>query len=502
MTRSAFVGVGLILIGAGSLPVLWSLRTESVRVTDRDVQCGHWCLVRCAELLGVPIAIDDVLKLMPPSAQGHSLQQLSTALETIGLKATGRQERFESLTKRQGPWIIHLTNPDHFIVLVSIEDRERRIHAFDPLGNRETISLDSVRSRWSGKVLEVRRGDHQQPLPLSMARPAGAPCIQFESLFLDKGSVYSNGQLLPFHFEFQNLGESPLVVESVHPSCSCLIVDAPSTPIPSRQTGVISVTVNPGATGGPFLHSLDVRTNDPVLSRIRLQASGYVATDVQINPPRIDLGSLLPGATVQRQCFLKYHNTDTRLQLGDLTLPLDGARAEWIEHVNDAASIARLWPDAHGRVDLPEGVSVIQVAYTAPTAANGPVSAVLEARSNIPGYERIRIPVSGTVLRPILFVPSILSFGEVDPEAAAVARIRLRRSTGTSFQILTAEIPSLATLDWKAKPLAAGNQELQVRLSGQDAIRVSGQSLKVQVRLEGEDTPVTCECPVFAASRP
>lgn len=502
MSRTAFVAVGLALVGACSLPALWFLRPEPVRVTDRDVQCGHWCVVRCAELLGVPLAIEDVLRLMPPAAQGHSLQQVSTALETIGLTATGRQERFESLAKRQGPWIVHLKDPDHFIVLVSIKDRERRIHAFDPLGNRETISLDSVRTRWSGKLLEVRRGDLQRPLPLSRTRPAEAPCIQFQSLFLDKGSVYSNGQLLPFHFEFQNLGDKPLVIESVHPSCSCLIVDAPSTPIPSRQTGVISVTVNPGATGGPFLHSLDVRTNDPVLSRVRLQASGYVATDVQINPPRIDLGSLPPGTTVQRQCFLRYHNKDTHLRLSDLKLPLDGAKVEWIEHVDNADSIARLWPDARSQVDLPEGVSVIQVAYTVPSDANGPVSATLEACSNIRGYERIQIPVSGTVLRPILFVPSILSFGEVGPETDPVARIRLRRAKGTSFQILTAEIPGLAALDWKAEPLAGGVQELQVRLSSQDALRVNGQMLKVQVRLDGEDNPVTCECPVFAASRP
>lgn len=502
MIRTNFLiaGVGFVICLA-LVPALRPLVSEQPAVTEGDIQCGHWCVVRSAELLGVPVPITDVIKFMPPAANGHSLHQLSQTLEQIGLQCTGRRERFEALQGQQGPWIVHLKDPDHFVVLVSVEASEGRIHAFDPLGKRETIPMDQVRARWSGKLLEVRRPASKVPLPLYLDRSPRHPTIQFQKLFIDKGSVYANGQFAKFEFEFENLGSDPLAIQSVRPSCSCLIVDYPNDPIPAGGTGIVSVTVNPGNTGGSFLHSLDLETNDPVATRLRLQASGYVSTDVQINPPSVDLGSIPPGGTVRRQCFVQYHNTSSHLRISEMSLPLPGAEAIWIEHLDDAQAIGKLWPGAGSDLDLPDGVSVIQLTYTAPLSATGKISAVLTASSNIQGFENIRIPVSGSILQPIRFIPSILSFGEVDRQSRNEATIRLSSSSGLSFQILSVEFQGSPLQDWNATPVKDGTQDLVVGMPGSEAVSLSGKSLEVRVQLADARDPIVCPCPVYAAPR-
>lgn len=489
-----------IMIALASIPAVRALVSSQPAVTENDVQCGHWCVVRCSELLGAPVSVIDVVKLMPPTPAGHNLHQLSQTLEKIGLQCTGRQERFEALQNREGPWIVHLKNPDHFIVLVSVETNEGRIHAFDPLGKRETIPMEQVRTRWSGRLLEVGRVASKAPLPLYVDRPRHNPSIQFQKLFIDKGSVYANGQLATFEFPFANLGETPLSIQNVRPSCSCLIVDYTREPVPAGGTGAVTVRVNPGNNGGGFLHSLDVETNDPVMQRLRLQASGYVATDVLINPPTIDLGNVLPGTTVRRQCFIQYHNNTTRLRLSDVALQLPGAEATWIEQLNEADNIDKVWPGAGRDVDLSEGVSVIQITYTAPASASGKISTAINARSNIEGFEEIRVPVTGRVSPPITFIPSILSFGEVDVQASSAAKVRVRSTSAQAFQILTVELAG-AQVEWKVTTVSEDLQELTVTMPGHEAAGFSGQSLDVKIKLGDSSDVSISQCPIYATAR-
>lgn len=502
----AFIGLGT-LVGLAFGLTWYSRELPPATVNPQDVQCGHWCIVRCAELLGVPATVEEIVALMPPTPAGHSLHQLAQALERVGLRSTGRRAPFESLENCPGPWIVHLTDPDHFIVLVSVEAREGRIHAFDPLGKHETIPVDLVRGRWSGKILEVSRPEPPEPLPRYLSRSTSAPCIQFQALFLDRGSLPANGQAATFEFDFENLGTAPLVIEAVRPSCACLQVDFPHEPVAAHGRGVITVRVNPGHTGGAFLHALDVQTNDPVQSHLRLKASGYVTTSLVINPPAIDLGNLLPGATVRRECFLRYHNTAEQLKLSDLTLKLPGAQAAWINHLDDSQAAQKLWPGATSDVDVPEGVSVIELTYRPPPEATGKISAILEARSNVAGFETLKIPVTGTVLQPVQFVPSILSFGEVNRQAFSEASIRLRSPTGGAFEIVSVTgVPSATgsdpvSINWKSSRRSDGLLELLVRVPGTGALAMNGAFLQVTIKLADAADPLTIACPVFAVEK-
>ena len=51
-------------------------------------QCGHWAILRCCELLGVPIEMQTIIKLLPPSKNGASMLELRDVFRRIGLKAT------------------------------------------------------------------------------------------------------------------------------------------------------------------------------------------------------------------------------------------------------------------------------------------------------------------------------------------------------------------------------------------------------------------------------
>lgn len=60
-------------------------------------QCGHWTVLRCCEILGAPVTMKDVMRLLPPEDEGHTMYALLKVLEKIGLSAEGRRQNYDKL---------------------------------------------------------------------------------------------------------------------------------------------------------------------------------------------------------------------------------------------------------------------------------------------------------------------------------------------------------------------------------------------------------------------
>ena len=72
-------------------------------------------------------------------------------------------------------------------------------------------------------------------------------------------------------YDFQNIGDVPLVISKVDVSCGCLLVDYPGEPIMPKGKGIVKVKVNAIGISGDFNKTLFVRSNateDIILLRV------------------------------------------------------------------------------------------------------------------------------------------------------------------------------------------------------------------------------------------
>ena len=85
------------------------------------------------------------------------------------------------------------------------------------------------------------------------------PKIQFDSEVIDYGTVVKGRDDGIRHFEFENIGNAPLVINSVKTSCGCAITSKPDSPIKPGEKGVIKVQYN--MNPGPISKTITVSSN-------------------------------------------------------------------------------------------------------------------------------------------------------------------------------------------------------------------------------------------------
>jgi hypothetical protein len=75
----------------------------------------------------------------------------------------------------------------------------------------------------------------------------------------DFGKV-SQGKPVTVKFEYTNIGEEPLILSNVQPTCGCTIADFTKTPVLKGAKGVITITYN-AAVAGVFTKTIVVTSN-------------------------------------------------------------------------------------------------------------------------------------------------------------------------------------------------------------------------------------------------
>ena len=61
-------------------------------------------------------------------------------------------------------------------------------------------------------------------------------------------------------FEFTNIGQDPLIITDVRPTCGCTIADFTKTPVKNGEKGMIKITYN-AAFAAPFTKTIVVTSN-------------------------------------------------------------------------------------------------------------------------------------------------------------------------------------------------------------------------------------------------
>lgn len=108
-----------------------------------------------------------------------------------------------------------------------------------------------------------------------MAAQMQAPQINFETKEYDFGEIKEVDGPVTFVFKFNNIGNEPLILSNVKPSCGCTTPKWSKEPILPNGSGEIAVTYNPRNRPGSFRKSITV-TNNTATPSIYLIIKGKV----------------------------------------------------------------------------------------------------------------------------------------------------------------------------------------------------------------------------------
>ena len=143
---------------------------------------------------------------------------------------------------------------------------------------------------------------------------AAQPVIRFDTLEYDFGEVRELGGIVQYRFVYQNVGDKPLIINSVHTSCGCTSPAWSKEPVLPTKSGYIDVSFDPRDRPGAFTKSIIVDCNATEKS-ITLYITGnvtprpeplsatypYTMMDLRLKATTVNYGKVIAGQTVTKE---------------------------------------------------------------------------------------------------------------------------------------------------------------------------------------------------------
>ena len=372
-----------------------------------DPQCGQYCVLRTAQLLGVPTTLAQVATMLPPKIQGESLLELKTVLERLGMQVEGwRAPEVAELNLDQLPCPFIAAYDDHFVV---VDEVDGVLRIFDGEGRRSYLRPDEFRARWSGAGLEVH------PPPMDVQGANNQPRIALDSLYLDAGEVQYGSGTIQFPVKVCNRGRQPLVIENILTSCACTSTVEQGKSILPGENSEFAIDFEPGTLLGPFLKHFVIQSNDPQRPLIEVSIAGNVIRELNVSHSRVNFGEVVLGAEPTVKRFYISHVGDQPLEIKEASVDIEGFT---VNHQRAAPTIAESYErelveyfPATAKPDrFVYGTNTLCVeVQVAPELALGEFRGQLRIVTNI--EESMTMEVVGYAVNPITAHPGFLFLG-------------------------------------------------------------------------------------------
>ena len=338
------------------------------------------------------------------------MAQIVIALDNIGINAEGFRGDWETLCKANFPCIVHLSNPNHFIVVSGIEPTNGYVHVYNDSGNRSRLKRVDFEKRWTGYSLHLQKDQSK----IAVNPKEKKPYIVFDYLIQDKGDIPAIGEPIEFFFPIHNFGQANLVIEDIKVNCGCLSSEKSESPIPPGKSGFVKLFYNVQPQRGVFTQTAVVKTNDPVHPVSVLSACGFTGVEVRVEPAQIVLDRLYPTYPSNIQCFIRYTGEWNEFHVELDSSNLTGVRLLKhdifpLDEVDFSNTLLGLSPTTLSRSVINNN-RILKLVFESDGTYGDTICGNIVLHTNIPGYERFTIPVSGRISSPIQAFPSIVVF--------------------------------------------------------------------------------------------
>ena len=145
------------------------------------------------------------------------------------------------------------------------------------------------KSETEGKNADLKSQDSEKVASLNKEndnKEEATAAFEFEEKEWDFGKI-NEGEVVTHVFEFKNVGESPLIIQSARASCGCTVPEWTREPIPVNGTGMVEVSFN--STGRPNVQNKTVTivaNTQPEITTLRIRAMVMAESDQAMGPVR------------------------------------------------------------------------------------------------------------------------------------------------------------------------------------------------------------------------
>jgi hypothetical protein len=132
------------------------------------------------------------------------------------------------------------------------------------------------------------------------------PKLSVDNMTIDLGTLY-NGATKTGTITLKNIGNQPLKILRVQPSCGCTTVRQPKSELQPNESDVVEVSFNATFYHGPVQKYVNIETNDPLSQYLAIKLIADVKEDLSpvSGSYSIWLGSTRVGEkTEQRLAFV------------------------------------------------------------------------------------------------------------------------------------------------------------------------------------------------------
>lgn len=126
--------------------------------------------------------------------------------------------------------------------------------------------------------------------------------------------IVGRGSKSEFHFEFTNLYEENVHVQSVRTSCGCTTPTVTKSTLKTHEKGSILATFNTNTFIGQKQATVTVVFDRPSYAEVQLKVSGFIRTDITFTPPEVAYGEIPAGQPREEEIVItKIGGNDWRI---------------------------------------------------------------------------------------------------------------------------------------------------------------------------------------------
>lgn len=382
-----------------------------------EVSCGVRSVLSLAALQNRSVTAEQREQLIKAYPEATiSLAAVKTITQSLGFDVAGVKATLSELVALQRPAIIHLTQPDHFVLMVD--------------GNAENIRL---LERPEAKISVVARAEIEKRFDgyalILPPAPADAPRIQFERTDVAFENVGA-AEKIERDFKFTNIGWQALVVVVSGSTCGCtsaLIAgigdnktnQANEIRLKRGESSVVKMTYSVHG-GGAIEEATTLRTNDPLRPVIHLTLRGMAPQNLQLSPAALFFNAE-KGAKGQREITL-VGPVDMNIIEVKIDTPRFDVKAEPIKQ----DEVKKTWRvvvsyDGNGNV--------------------GQTPASLEIKSNYAPRPVITIPVTTLVRSDLQITPPTAFVGFLKKGETKRLEVTIQSQSGKAFRLWNPVLP-------------------------------------------------------------
>ena len=295
------------------------------------------------------------------------------------------------------------------------------------------------------------------------------PDIQFEQKVYNFGTVKQDEKITHI-YNFQNMGDEPLIINNIDWSCGCIEVDSSLKKISPGESGWVKVIFDTQDRQGRVGKTISIHSNDPDEPIVKLRMRGYMQTEILIKPRRIYFGGYKKDKPVTKKLRI--------LQGGDKKIKLLKVEAE-SKYVTSTEPAGIINEEGNG-YQIEVGLS--------PDVPIGRLRSNLVIYTDSKTQPVVNIPVNANVSGDIVIKPTMLVFSLASKQDQVTKVLKILSNSKEEFKILKIE-DDIDYISTKIFPLEEG-RSYQITVEIQPDIPLVNLEGKISIHTNYSKQPV------------